>query len=26
MAGMTPEKAYLVSVELAGRNADIPLD
>lgn len=26
MAGMTPEKAYLVSVELAGRNADIPLE
>jgi len=26
MAGMSPEKAYLVSVELAGRNADIPLE
>lgn len=26
LAGMTPEKAYHVSVELAGRNADIPLD
>ena len=25
MAGMTPEKAYEISVELAGRNADIPL-
>lgn len=25
LAGMTPEKAYHVSVELAGRNADIPL-
>lgn len=26
MAGLTPEKAYLISVELAGRNADIPLE
>lgn len=26
MAGMTPEKAYEISVVLAGRNADIPLD
>lgn len=26
MAGMTPEKAYEISVELAGRNADIPLE
>ena len=26
MAGMTPEKAYEISVELAGRNASIPLD
>ncbi|MFA8387461.1 MAG: MotE family protein [Pelagibaca sp.] len=26
MAGMTPEKAYAISVELAGRNASIPLD
>ncbi len=26
MAGMTPSKAYEISVELAGRNADIPLD
>lgn len=26
LAGMTPEKAYHVSVELAGRNADIPLE
>lgn len=26
MAGLTPEKAYLVSVELGGRNADIPLE
>lgn len=26
MAGMTPAKAYEISVELAGRNADIPLD
>jgi len=26
MAGMTPQKAYVVSVELAGRNADIPLE
>ncbi|MCL3881833.1 hypothetical protein [Marivita sp. GX14005] len=26
MAGLTPERAYLVSVELAGRNADIPLE
>lgn len=26
MAGMTPEKAYEISVELAGRNADIPID
>jgi flagellar motility protein MotE (MotC chaperone) len=26
MAGMTPEKAYQISVELAGRNADIPID
>lgn len=26
LAGLTPEKAYLVSVELAGRNADIPLE
>ncbi|SHI03299.1 MotE family protein [Marivita hallyeonensis] len=26
LAGMTPEKAYLISVELAGRNADIPLE
>jgi flagellar motility protein MotE (MotC chaperone) len=25
LAGMTPEKAYHISVELAGRNADIPL-
>lgn len=25
LAGMSPEKAYHVSVELAGRNADIPL-
>lgn len=26
MAGMTPAKAYEISVELAGRNADIPLE
>lgn len=26
MAGMTPEKAYQISVELAGRNAEIPLE
>ena len=26
LAGMAPEKAYHISVELAGRNADIPLD
>lgn len=26
MAGMTAEKAYQISVELAGRNADIPLE
>ena len=26
MAGMTPEKAYEISVELAGRNADVPLE
>lgn len=26
MAGMTPEKAYEISVELAGRNADIRLE
>jgi flagellar motility protein MotE (MotC chaperone) len=26
LAGMTPEKAYEISVELAGRNADIPLE
>ncbi|MFP7675438.1 MotE family protein [Marivita sp. S0852] len=26
MANMTPEKAYVVSVDLAGRNADIPME
>lgn len=26
MAGMTPEKAYAISLELAGRNASIPLE
>lgn len=26
LAGMSSEKAYLVSIELASRNADIPLD
>ena len=26
LAGMSPEKAYVVSVELAGRNADIPIE
>lgn len=26
LTGMSPEKAYQISVELAGRNADIPLD
>ena len=26
MAGMSPEKAYEISVKLAGRNAEIPLE
>ncbi|MCK0151831.1 hypothetical protein MWU54_17440 [Marivita sp. S6314] len=26
MAGMSPEQAYIVSIELAGRNADIPME